>query len=67
LIIAAGVVDPLGMPLVSVVVPCNGSDDPLYFPIIQAVQQSLGSGGRTYIGDCKMAAPGHPRLRGSRG
>jgi transposase len=54
--IAAGVLDPLGMPLVTVVVPGNSSDDPLYVPVIQAVQQSLGVGGRTYVGDCKMAA-----------
>jgi transposase len=54
--IAAGVLDPLGMPLATAVVPGNCSDDPLYIPVIQAVRQSLGSGGRTYIGDCKMAA-----------
>src|SRR5437764_3239755 len=54
--IAAGVLDPLGMPLVTAVVPGNSTDDPLYIPVIQAVQQSLGVGGRTYVGDCKMAA-----------
>jgi transposase len=54
--IAAGVLDPLGMPLVTLVVPGNCSDDPLYVPVIRAVQQSLGVGGRTYVGDCKMAA-----------
>jgi transposase len=54
--IAAGVLDPLGMPLVTAVVPGNASDDPMYVPVIQAVQQSLGRGGRTYVGDCKMAA-----------
>ncbi len=54
--IAAGVLDPLGMPLVTAVVPGNSSDDPLYVPVIQAVQQSFGVGGRTYVGDCKMAA-----------
>src|SRR3954451_15561985 len=54
--IAAGVLDPLGMPLVTAVVPGNSTDDPLYVPVIQAVQQSLGVGGRTYVGDCKMAA-----------
>jgi transposase len=54
--IAAGVLDPLGMPLTTVVVPGNSTDDPLYVPIIQSVQQSLGVGGRTYVGDCKMAA-----------
>src|SRR3954466_4828655 len=54
--IAAGVLDPLGMPLVTAVVPGNCSDDPLYIPAIAAVQQSLGKGGRTHVGDCKMAA-----------
>ena len=54
--IAAAVLDPLGMPLATAVVPGNATDDPLYVPAIQAVQQSLGVGGRTYVGDCKMAA-----------
>lgn len=53
--IAAGVLDPLGMPLTTAVVPGNRTDDPLYIPAIAAVQQSLGCGGRTYVGDCKMA------------
>jgi transposase len=56
--IAAAVLDPLGMPLATAVVPGNTADDPLYIPAIQAVQQSLGVGGRTYVGDCKMAALG---------
>ena len=54
--IAAAVLDPLGLPLATAVVPGNATDDPLYVPAIQAVQQSLGVGGRTYVGDCKMAA-----------
>ncbi|HEV3256061.1 MAG TPA: transposase [Gemmataceae bacterium] len=54
--IAAAVLDPLGLPLATAVVPGNTTDDPLYVPAIQAVQQSLGAGGRTYVGDCKMAA-----------
>jgi transposase len=54
--IAAGVLDPLGLPLATAVVPGNSTDDPLYVPVIQAVQQSLGRGGHTYVGDCKMAA-----------
>jgi transposase len=54
--IAAAVLDPLGLPLATAVVPGNTSDDPLYVPAIQAVQQALGVGGRTYVGDCKMAA-----------
>src|SRR4051812_33128836 len=54
--IAAAVLDPLGMPLTTAVVPGNSTDDPLYVPAIQAVQQALGVGGRTFVGDCKMAA-----------
>jgi transposase len=54
--IAAAVLDPLGMPLATAVVPGNCADDPLYVPAIQSVQQSFGVGGRTYVGDCKMAA-----------
>src|SRR5438874_304090 len=54
--IAAAVLDPLGLPLTTAVVPGNSTDDPLYIPAIQAVQQSFGTGGRTYVGDCKMAA-----------
>src|SRR5207248_9651568 len=46
--IAAGVLDPLGLPLVTAVVPGNATDDPLYVPVIRAVQRPLGSGGRTY-------------------
>lgn len=54
--IAAAVLDPLGLPLATAVVPGNATDDPLYVPAIQAVHQALGVGGRTYVGDCKMAA-----------
>jgi transposase len=56
--IAAGVLDPLGMPLVTAVVPGSSTDDPLYVPAIAAVQQSIGQGGLTHVGDCKMAALG---------
>lgn len=54
--IAAAVLDPLGMPLATAVVPGNTADGPLYVPAVQAVRQSLGTGGRTYIGDCKMGS-----------
>lgn len=54
--IAAAVLDPLGMPLATAVVPGNTADDPLYVPAIRAVRQSFGAGGRTYIGDCKMGS-----------
>src|SRR5262249_5825370 len=54
--IAAAVRAPRGLPLVTAVVPGNATDDPLYVPAIQAARQALGVGGRTYVGDCKMAA-----------
>lgn len=54
--IAAAVLDPLGLPLTTAVVPGNAADDPLYIPAIQSVRQCFGVGGRTYVGDCKMAA-----------
>jgi transposase len=54
--VAAAVLDPLGMPLATLVVPGNSADDPLYVPLAQQVQQAVGTGGKTYIGDCKMAA-----------
>src|SRR5262245_54978596 len=40
--IAAGVLDPLGLPLVTLVVAGSSTDDPLYVPVIQAVQRSFG-------------------------
>jgi transposase len=54
--VAAAVLDPLGLPLATAVVPGDVTDDPLYVPAIQAVRHALGGGGRTYVGDCKMAA-----------
>lgn len=50
------VLDPLGMPLASLVVPGNAADDPLYEPAITHAGQVVGQGGRLYIGDSKMAA-----------
>ena len=54
--VAAAVLDPLGMPVATLVVPGNRADDPLYVPWALQVQQVVGKGGNTYIGDCKMAA-----------
>jgi transposase len=54
--IATAILDPLGLPLVTTVVSGNTPDDPLYIPAIAAVQESLEGHGRTYVGDCKMAA-----------
>jgi transposase len=50
------VLDPLGLPLATAVVPGNVTDDPLDVPAIRAVRQALGPGGRTYGGDCTRAA-----------
>jgi transposase len=54
--VAVAALDPLGMPVSTLVVPGNRADDPLYVPLIRQVQQAFGRGGKTYIGDCKMAA-----------
>ncbi|MGH9853533.1 MAG: IS1634 family transposase [Blastocatellia bacterium] len=51
-----GILDPLGLPLVTQVVAGNSADDPLYAPAILQVQASIGAGGKTYVGDVKMAA-----------
>jgi transposase len=48
--------DPLGMPVVTDVVPGQRADDPLYVPAITRVRESLGRCGLLYVGDCKMAA-----------
>jgi transposase len=54
--IGLATLDPLGLPLATAVVPGNQADDPLYLPLIQRVRATLGSGGRLYVGDAKMAA-----------
>src|SRR5436305_898030 len=54
--VAVAALDPLGMPVSTLVVPGNRADDPTYVPQIRQVQQAFGRGGKTYIGDCKMAA-----------
>jgi transposase len=56
--IAAAALDPLGLPVSTVVVAGHSADDPLYVPAIQEVQRAFGTGGKTYVGDCKMAAVG---------
>ncbi len=48
--------DPSGLPLATLVVPGNTSDDPLYEPAIAQARQVVGQGGRLYVGDSKMAA-----------
>ncbi len=48
--------DPLGLPLVTQIVPGNSSDDPLYVPAIRQAQACLPERGLTHIGDSKMGA-----------
>jgi transposase len=48
--------DPLGMPLATLVVPGDAADDPLYEPAIQQARRVIGQRGRLYMGDSKMAA-----------
>lgn len=48
--------DPLGMPLATLVVAGDAADDPLYEPAIQQARRVVGQGGRLYVGDSKMAA-----------
>jgi transposase len=48
--------DPLGMPVTTVVVAGNCADDPLYVPEIQKVQLAFGQGGKTFVVDCKGMA-----------
>jgi hypothetical protein len=46
--IAAAVLDPLGLPLATAVLPGNATDAPLYVPAIRAMQQPLGGAGPTW-------------------
>src|SRR5439155_25069947 len=48
--------DPLGLPLASLVAAGNTADDALYRPAIDRARRVVGTGGRLYIGDVKMAA-----------
>ncbi|MEN8128358.1 MAG: IS1634 family transposase [Planctomycetota bacterium] len=50
--------DPLGMPVATLVVPGNESDDPLYIPAIREARPVVGQGGCLYVGDAKMGALG---------
>ena len=51
-----GVLDPLGMPVATLVVAGQRADDPLYVPAIERVRQGVGRRGLLYVGDCKMGA-----------
>ena len=50
------VLDPLGLPVATDVVPGQRADDPLYIPAITRVRESVGRRGLLYVGDCKMGA-----------
>lgn len=50
-----GALDPLGMPLATLVVAGNEVDDGLYVLAILRARR-VGQGGRLYIGDAKMRA-----------
>jgi transposase len=54
--IMVSALDPLGMPVVTLVVSGEQADDPLYQPAIRRAQQSVGKRGVLHVGDCKMAA-----------
>jgi transposase len=48
--------DPLGMPLVTQILPGNAADDPLYIPAINEIKKSFDCNGLLFVGDCKMSA-----------
>jgi transposase len=50
------VLDPLGLPVATDIVPGQRADDPLYLPAITRVRESIGRRGLLYVGDCKMGA-----------
>lgn len=49
-----GALDPLGLPLATLVTPGNQADDGLYWPAIQQSRPVLPEAGVLYIGDSKM-------------
>jgi len=48
--------DPLGLPLASVVVSGDHADDPLYVPLIRQARSVVGRRSVLYVGDGKMGA-----------
>lgn len=57
--VGLGVLDPLGMPLATEVVPGNKADDPMYLPAIARMRQSLSRDGVLYVGDGKLGSLGN--------
>lgn len=51
-----GALDPMGMPLATLVVPGDVADDGLYVPVIDEARIVLQQAGHLYVGDNKMEA-----------
>ena len=47
--------DPLGLPLTTLIVTGNEADDTLYLPAVSQAKEIVGCGGRLYVGDSKMS------------
>jgi len=54
--IMLGTLDPMGMPLTTLVLPGGEADDGLYIPSVIRARQILGQGNHLYVGDAKMSA-----------
>jgi hypothetical protein len=50
------VLDPLGLPVATDIVPGQRADDPLSLPAIARVRESIGRRGLLYVGACHMGA-----------
>lgn len=48
--------DPMGMPIATLMVAGNEADDALYVPTIQRSRKIIGTRGQLYVGDTKMGA-----------
>lgn len=48
--------DPMGLPMASLIVSGEKSDDGLYIPTIKRSQRIVGQGGYLYVGDSKLSA-----------
>lgn len=51
-----GALDPLGMPIATLVVSGNDADDGLYVPAVRRSRAVVGQEGRLYLGDNKMGS-----------
>lgn len=48
--------DPMGMPIATLIVSGEHADDGLYLPIFEQVRQTFDTQGLLWVGDCKMGA-----------